>query len=259
MKAMLAGLRGRCSSAFMPFAFPFSSLARDDAAAFERIVRARRAASSFDPCREISDDVMSSIVRSTSLAPSSFNLNPWRCVLVKNKEVRDDLAFCMSGYNVARVQQAPVVAVFLAQCAPTESIDRLIDEECKRGVREDALSKLYFETSFLAAEKPVPLAMKQTVSATFAQMTQVPSISATQAWAFKNTMPAAQTYMLAAASHGVSTCPMEGLDEVRVRELLNAPETYSVPVIIATGYEGGIKPKSQWRFSEREMFNEDSF
>lgn len=63
----------------------------------------------------------------------------------------------------------------------------------------------------------------------------MPTVNSTEAWAFKHTMLAAQTFMLAAASHGLSTIPMEGLDDCRVRQALDIPSRYTVPVVIAVG------------------------
>ncbi len=43
-------------------------------------------------------------------------------------------------------------------------------------------------------------------------------------------------FMLAAESHGLATCPMEGYDENRVRSILNIPSHYAVPLIVAVGH-----------------------
>ena len=39
-----------------------------------------------------------------------------------------------------------------------------------------------------------------------------PTVCSAEAWAIKNTMLAAENYLLAATSHGLSSCPMEGFD-----------------------------------------------
>jgi nitroreductase len=64
-----------------------------------------------------------------------------------------------------------------------------------------------------------------------------PSLESIETWSYKNTMPAVQTYMLAASAAGIGTCPMEGFDGRRVARLLDIPDRYSIPCIVATGYE----------------------
>lgn len=43
--------------------------------------------------------------------------------------------------------------------------------------------------------------------------------------------------MLAAAAHGLDTCPMEGFDGRRIQQVLRIPAPrYAIPLIVATGY-----------------------
>jgi nitroreductase len=53
----------------------------------------------------------------------------------------------------------------------------------------------------------------------------------------RQTIFAAQTFMLAAESAGLSTVPMEGFDEGRVKKLLKIPRSMRVPLIIVVGYK----------------------
>ena len=56
-------------------------------------------------------------------------------------------------------------------------------------------------------------------------------------WSVKNTIFAAQTFMLSAQANGLNTAPMEGYDERRLCYALNIPMSkYSVPLVISTGY-----------------------
>ncbi len=50
---------------------------------FRSIVDARRSAESFDPKRGIADDVLLDIMAMTMKTPTSFNAQPWGCVLVR--------------------------------------------------------------------------------------------------------------------------------------------------------------------------------
>ena len=63
----------------------------------------------------------------------------------------------------------------------------------------------------------------------------VPSLSGAETWSIKNTSLFAMTYMLAASSRGLATCPMEGFNAGGVRKALKIPRRYAVPLIISTG------------------------
>lgn len=56
------------------------------------------------------------------------------------------------------------------------------------------------------------------------------------AWAFKQATYAAATLLFAAQEYGLVTCPMEGFYEARVRQLLEIPERYAIPVVTCLGY-----------------------
>ena len=192
----------------------FSSSARGlpsgDAETFERIVNVRRAAPSFDASKPVPEAALESILRSTLKAPSSFNVQPFKCILVKDSDVRKELAYCFSGFNTAKVLQAPITAVFLADVRPNRSVGAMIKREKERGTKENDLSKMLFDTMFLAGSTH---SMGRAAAESASYITPVPSVSSAEAWAFKNTMPAVATFMLAAASHGIDTCPMEGLTD----------------------------------------------
>ena len=49
-------------------------------------------------------------------------------------------------------------------------------------------------------------------------------------------MLAASTFMIAAKSVGIVTCPMEGFDEHRLMKLLEIPDYMTVPIIVTAGY-----------------------
>lgn len=55
-----------------------------------------------------------SVASSKNSAPSSFNVQPWSVVLVRDKAGREDLGTAMLGGNATKVLSAPVTAVFCA-------------------------------------------------------------------------------------------------------------------------------------------------
>lgn len=79
--------------------------------------------------------------------------------------------------------------------------------------------------------------VKQTATEALSAMQPMPSIDPVESWSYKNTAIAAQTLCLAAVSHGLGTCMMEGYDVRRTRRILRIPERYGVPLMVCMGYD----------------------
>lgn len=52
---------------------------------FIKVIHERRAVNFFDPSKPVSDDELKRIIETASLAPSGFNLQPWRLIVVKSQ------------------------------------------------------------------------------------------------------------------------------------------------------------------------------
>lgn len=232
-----------------------------DDEAFARIAWARNACRKFSP-QPISDERLARILALTQRAPSGFNLQPYRVVLVRNAARRAALAECFLGGNVEKVRTAPVTAVFLADLEAMRSIDRLVKLEHRAG-RPDAYVTHLPASAAVFAPGSMGLGrsaqdLKRVAASMASMVTAVPTVNSAEAWAFKHTMLAAGWYMLGAASMGVSTCPMEGFDAARIRRTLRIPDRFEIPTAVATGYalEGLMRAP---RFPRKEVVFEDSF
>jgi len=108
------------------------------------------------------------------------------------------------------------------------------------------------------------MAAKRTLLGFLSNFTQTPTLnSSIEAWSFKNTMLAAQTFMLAVSAAGFETCPMEGFDGRRVKEVLSVPDDrFSIPIVICVGREFHIAEtvsKKKPRFNFEQVVSMDSF
>lgn len=92
--------------------------------AFQTISMARCAEKNFLP-DIIPINIMMRILNLTQMAPSSFNIQPYRVVLVQSPEAKAALATCMLGYNSDKVLIAPITAVFIADKGNTYSMNRI--------------------------------------------------------------------------------------------------------------------------------------
>lgn len=101
--------------------------------------------------------------------------------------------------------------------------------------------------------------VRSLISTVMSPLRPVPSPVPAIAWSYKQTTFAAATLLHAAAAHGLSTCPMEGFDDVRVRMALNIPDRYSIPVVIALGYSQDTSTKKTARLNPTEVFFDGKF
>ncbi len=59
------------------------------AEAVRPLVMQRHAAAAFDATRDVADAILEDIMQLTRRAPSSFNIQPWTCVLVRSAAQRE--------------------------------------------------------------------------------------------------------------------------------------------------------------------------
>jgi len=154
-------------------------------------IRNRRATQGFKP-DEVPEEILNEILESSLLAPSGYNLQPWRFIVVKDADSRKRLrAVAM---NQPKVEEAPVVVI---ACADPNSwktdIERVIKLGQEAGQIKDDKSADFIRTN---ANK------------------YLSSID-TKVWATKQTMIAFTHMMLLSETFGLDTAPMEGFSRTR--------------------------------------------
>jgi len=206
---------------------------------FAEICHQRKTERSFDIGKPLSDELIKTLLELTQTSPSSFNLQPYKIILVRTEELRQNLSKVMLGKgNIDRVLEAPLTVVFAADKEPTKLTKRLMELELKHGADPTYVSTLPQKISFLFGKGLLSQSFRTAVTHLISPLSATPVIAdSTETWAVKNTCLAAQTFMLAATAHDVSTSPMEGFDERRLCFELKIPaERYSIPMIISCGY-----------------------
>ena len=92
--------------------------------AFKEIVNARSHWKWYDPEKRIPDNLLREIIETAQRAPSSFNTQPSKVVLVRDSEIKLALAEGMIGdSNKKLVLTADTSAVFLADLEVLKFID----------------------------------------------------------------------------------------------------------------------------------------
>jgi nitroreductase len=181
----------------------------------------RRAIKSFksDP---LEPALLKRLVELTVAAPSSWNLQDWRIVIVQDKTQRAALA--EAAYGQQQILQAPVTFVFAADASAwQEDLTPIYDQALQNGSwTEDTVS--YFKNAIPQFQE----ALKER----------------NREYAVKDAMIAATHLLLAAESLGLSTCPMNGWIEDKVKTVIGASEqpNIAIALLIPVGYAAERRP-----------------
>jgi len=207
---------------------------------FRTIAQSRYSTKRFQPSTSIPSYTLQDILRTTLTSPSGFNLQPTNVILVDSQKIKKNLSQnAMLGMgNMYRAVDASTLAVFLSDFEPQKRISKIVELEQLSNSRVPGyMATLSVASSFLLGEGSAATFFKQVATNAMSPLKPMPTIDPVECWSYKNTSLVAQTYVLAATSHGLATCIMEGFDARRVKEILDIPDRYGVPMIIATGYE----------------------
>jgi nitroreductase len=197
------------------------------------IVRERRATPAFS-ASPVHEEDLTKILQAGLEAPSSYNMQPWRFVVVRDPEQRRRLR--VAAMNQVQVEQAPVVIV---ACGDTEGWKEDLEEVLRIG-RDHGFNE---ESRIERKRKNVSEALGSH-----------PNI---EMWVTKQTMIAATTMMWMAEALGYDTGPMEGFYEDQVHEVLGIPKRLRVIFLLAMGHLQGEDSKHPGRLPEsRTIFAE---
>lgn len=158
---------------------------------------------------------------------------------MRDQSVKDQLAneAMLGPGNQFRTKDASALAVFLADLEPTKRLDRIYQLEKDAGRPPNYLTSLPLVPSFLIGEGHAATLIKSVATSMLSEVQAMPVVEPVQAWGYKNASLVAQNYVLAAESHGLATCLMEGFDGRRMQKILQVPDRYAIPLVVATGYE----------------------
>nr|WP_321402235.1 nitroreductase family protein [uncultured Desulfobacter sp.] len=202
---------------------------------FEQITQNRRSINFFDPEREVPQDVIKKMVELAGHTPSSFNLQPWNLMILKDKAQKEKLKAL--AWDQPKIVEAPVTMIVLADKEGWKQghpgFERTWQEMVKTGMPETQRDWFLGATNSLYNWSP----------------------DANLAFAAKNAGFFAMSLMYAAVSLGLDSHPMDGFDHEAVKKAFNIPDRYWVTILLAVGYKkpGLELTPPKWRKTYEEI------
>ena len=225
----------------------------------------RRSVRVYDPNQSIDSAIVKECIRQATLAPTSSNLQLWEFYHVTQKDTKEALAKACLNQNAARTATQFVVAVarkdkwksrvkanldFLKQQFEQQEVRNSKREKMATNYYTKIIPTLYTDFfGILGILKRVLATIKGISKPMYRQVLQ----SDLDIVAHKSTALAAQNFMISMAANNYDTCPMEGFDSKRVKDILGLPPAAMITMVISCGIrgKGGIYgPQFRVPFSE---------
>ena len=196
---------------------------------FETIVQERYAVKLFDT-NKIDEPKIKKLLEIIRHSASSFNIQPWKIILVTEQQVKEKLA--PASWNQPQITSCSHLLVFCANKDIKSNIDKLEKLMLKTG----ADSKKAKEYTDMMRNFEKGLTEEQKLS-----------------WAQRQTYLALGNAINGAKSLGFDSCPMEGFDSSAYSKILNLPDNL-VPTALCTIGHAKDKPMPKLRFPAEEVF-----
>ncbi len=177
----------------------------------------RYATKQFDPNKKLAEKDWLVLEESLRLSPSSYGLQPWKFLVVQNKDLRAKLKDV--SWNQTQVVDCSHYVVFTTLKTITkENVDEFIADIAKqRGATVESLQGYR--------------------NAIISDVVEGPRSEIAQSWAQRQSYIAMGNLMNAAAQMRIDTCPLEGLDPAAYDKILNLENTeYAAVAAVAVGY-----------------------
>ena len=195
----------------------------------------RYATKHFDPSKKVDPAAFQALLEGLVLTPSSFGLQPWKFIVVRDPDLRSRLRG--ASWNQPQLTDAAELVVFAARTDVEHAdIDRWLD--CLATTQ---------------GQSPESLAPLRGMMEGFVGRL---SEEERHHWNVRQCYIALGQFMASAATLGIDTCPLEGIDPTAYDVILGLGETgYATCVACAVGHRSendhtAERPKARYNFTE---------
>lgn len=190
---------------------------------FSKAMDFRHACKVFDENKKISDEQMRFIMEAARKSPSSFGMEPWKFLVIKNEALKAKLRpFCWDQPQITTCSHLVVVLAAIDAVKVESGIPAL--RFARRAMPQE---KQDFYLNLYANH------LKDTLS----------TDEKTLAWTARQCYIAVGNMMTAAAFIGIDSCPIEGFEKENVEKALELDtHKYQVAIVLPFGYR--VNPQS---------------
>lgn len=199
----------------------------------------RYATKKFNQTKKIDNETFEILLEALRLSPSSYGLQPWKFIVVKNEDIR--LKIRTVGFDQPQMTEASHLIVF----ANKKNIDgSLVDEY----------------VDFVSKEKNIEISKLEGLSSMIKGSFSGKSEEGLRSWASRQLYLSLGVLLTSSAVLGVDACPMEGFDSTKVDEILGLDSMgLESKVIVALGYRSEDDKSAlskKVRFPAKDVFIE---
>jgi len=183
----------------------------------------RHACKHFDTTKQIPEEQFESLLEVARISPSSFGMEPWRLIVVRNESLRKALKpLC---WNQNQITECSELVIFTTDNDIVRSRSPYIRKMFeRRGLPSDAVDAYVgVYKNYLAPIENDELLLEN--------------------WTAKQCYIAAANMMTYAATLKIDSCPIEGFEKEQVEAILDLPQGKTVALICAFGYR--VNPQSE--------------
>jgi len=170
-------------------------------------IEARRSVKHYDPDHVMPEEDLAELIRLTKLAPSSFNMQNYRILVVRDAEVRQQIR--AAAWDQPQVTDASVLFILCADLTAHQENPSTYWAHAPQEVQDilgPMIQPFYEGKDTLIRDE-----------------------------AMRSSALAGMTLMLAAKDMGYDSCPMIGFDGEKVAELISLPQHYALSFMIPVG------------------------
>lgn len=194
-------------------------------------IETRRSIKHYDPAYVMPDEDVKRLLDLTKLAPSSFNMQNYRFVLVRDPALRKEIRAV--AWDQAQVTDASLLVILCADLRAHAKDPSRYWAHAPKAVQDILVPAL---TPFYEGKPQL-----------------------TRDEAMRSTGLAGMTLMLAAKGLGYDSCPMVGFDPEAVAKLIRLPEDHVISFMVAVGKQlEPAWPRGE-RLSDSEVIITDRF
>ena len=206
---------------------------------FLSISKERYTTKHYDSAKKIPENDVKDLLEVLRLAPSAVNIQPWHFFVGSTQKAKDLILPAIPDFNIPRIADCSHFVVLCSNTMLTDAqMSKITEVEVKDGRYPDHPE------------------IKDTVDShrkAFAHMHE--QLGDFKEWTAKQAYIAMTALLYAAASKGIDSTPIEGMDFEKANEILNLKDKNLQSVMIVTlGYRkddtNSLRPKSRLSYND---------